>query len=254
MASRILLLNPNSAADLTDRLLLQAAEFARADTAFLGRTARFGARHIGSRTAFAIAGHAAIDLAAAWFAEPSQAPVQAAILACFGDPGLEALREICPFPVLGLADAAIREAAMRGRFSIVTGGAAWVPMLQELADRLGVGGQLASIRTLPATGIAIGNDPDRFLEPLGEAACACVESDGAERVILGGAGLVGFAARLAPRLPFPLIDCLEVAVRQAEALADGDTTGTPSPAYATVETVGLSPALERLLAGDRGAS
>jgi len=243
---RILLLNPNTSADLTDKLAAQARGFAKPDTNFIARTAAFGARHIGSRTAFAIAGHAAVDLAARWFAE-GEPPADAAILACFGDPGLEALREICPFPVLGLADAAIAAACARHRrFAIVTGGAAWVPMLMEQAGRLGVGERLASIRTLAATGIAIGNEPERFLDPLAEAARACVEVDGADVVILGGAGLVGFPARLASRLPFPLIDCLEVAVQQAElhpSTAPGD--------YAKVETIGLGPALERLLAGDR---
>jgi len=243
---RILLLNPNTSADLTDRLTGQAHGFAQADTSFIARTAAFGARHIGSRTAFAIAGHAAVDLAARWFAE-AEPRADAAILACFGDPGLEALREICQFPVIGLADAAIEAAcAHHRRFAIITGGAAWVPMLTEQVDRLGVRERLTSIRTLPATGLAIGDEPERFLDPLAEAARACVETDGADVVILGGAGLVGFPARLASRLPFPLIDCLEVAVHRAEVQQPSTT-----PDYALVETVGLSPALERLLAGDR---
>jgi Asp/Glu/hydantoin racemase len=243
---RILLLNPNTSADLTDKLAAQARGFAKADTDFIARTAAFGARHIGSRTTFAIAGHAAVDLAARWFAEKEPA-ADAAILGCFGDPGLDALREICPFPVVALADAAIESAcADHRRFAIVTGGAAWVPMLTEQVGRMGLSDRLAAIRTLPATGIAIGNEPERFLEPLAETARACVESDGADVVILGGAGLVGFPAMLAPRLPFPLIDCLEVAVRRAEA------SQKPAPRdYAVVETIGLGPALERLMAGDR---
>ncbi len=245
MPPHILLLNPNSSADLTERLVTQATGFAARGTGVTGRTAPFGARHIGSRVAFAIAGHAAVDMAARWLDAPP-APVDAAILACFGDPGLEALRELCPFPVLGLADAAIRAACSRHRrFAIVTGGAAWVPMLQEQADRLGAAAQLAAIRTLPATGLAIGAEPERFLEPLAIAARACVEEHGAEAVILGGAGLVGFAARLAPSLPFPLIDCLEIAVQAAEALIGSGADA--SPGFAAVESVGLSPALARLL-------
>jgi len=245
---RILLLNPNTSADLTDRLADQARGFAEADTDFIARTAAFGARHIGSRATFAVAGHAVVDLAARWFAAAAP-PADAAILACFGDPGLEALREICPFPVIGLADAAIEAACARHhRFAIVTGGAAWVPMLMEQIGRLGVHERLASIRTLPATGVTIGNEPERFLEPLAEAARACVEVDGADVVILGGAGLVGFPARLASRLPFPLIDCLEVAIQRAARAQI-----SLAPDYAVVETAGLSPALERLLAGDRPA-
>ena len=70
----------------------------------------------------------------------------AVVLACFGDPGLAALKEIAKVPVVGMADASILQAcAMGNRFSIVTGGERWKSMLEEfvaghrpfLAARLG---------------------------------------------------------------------------------------------------------------------
>lgn len=55
------------------------------------------------------------------------------VLACFGDPGLAALKEVSPVPVVGMADASILQACagIGNRFSIVTGGRRWQSMLEE---------------------------------------------------------------------------------------------------------------------------
>ena len=56
------------------------------------------------------------------------------ILGCFGDPGLEALREMVKIPVVGPGETAMHIAAMLGhRFSIVTVLDSVVPSLERLA-------------------------------------------------------------------------------------------------------------------------
>ena len=48
-------------------------------------------------------------------------PADAYVIACFGDPGLDAAREIAPGPVVGIAEAAMRTATYVARsFSVVT--------------------------------------------------------------------------------------------------------------------------------------
>src|SRR5258708_14508790 len=81
-----------------------------------------------SRAAAAIAGHAALDALAEHVLD-----CDVVYLACFGDPGLAALKEVAPVPVVGMAEAAV-EAACRlsRRFAIVTGGAPLPPMLCQL--------------------------------------------------------------------------------------------------------------------------
>ena len=60
------------------------------------------------------------------------------MLACFGDPGLAALKEVSTVPVVGMADASILQACAIGkRFSIVTGGERWKPMLEEFVGEPG---------------------------------------------------------------------------------------------------------------------
>ena len=238
MTLRILLLNPNTSADITD-LLAREARAMVGEVEFVPATAAFGPRYIGSRVGAAIAGHAALDAYAR--AADGGPSFDAVLLACFGDPGLAALREIAPCPVIGMAEAAIHTAAQRGRrFALLTGGARWVPMLEEFVAALGMADRLAAVRCVPQTGAEIAADPGRALPVL------------ADVVVLGGAGLAGLAARLAPSVRVPLVDSLAAAVGQAVALG---RAGSPSAAAETgpppVDSVGLSASLTRLVSGDR---
>ena len=114
------------------------------------------------------------------------------MLACFGDPGLAALKEIAKVPVVGMADASILQAcAMGNRFSIVTGGERWKSMLEEFVASHGLSSRLASIRTVAPTGADIARNPKAAMALLAKGCTACVREDGADVVILGGAGLAG---------------------------------------------------------------
>ncbi|WP_375453770.1 aspartate/glutamate racemase family protein [uncultured Methylobacterium sp.] len=237
---RILLINPNTTASVTDRVAEHVRRIAGPSVEIVPATGRFGARYIASRAAAAIAGHAALDALAEY-----GSGCDAVYLACFGDPGLLALREVAAVPVVGMAEAACREAAGRGRFSIVTGGTAWRPMLAELVTMLGLSAHLAGIRTTTATGGAIARDPDAALGALIAACRACATDDGADTVILGGAGLAGLAERIRPMLACRILCSVEAGTRAAIAAAAGPVV---RGAAATTESVGLAPALARLLA------
>src|SRR5258708_2892413 len=95
------------------------------------------------------------------------------------------------------------------RFSIITGGPAWKPMLERLAVALGYGDALASVRALPLTGPALALDPSTIPEEVRKA----VEEDGARSVIIGGAALAGIAGRIAERVGVPLIDSVACSAR-----------------------------------------
>jgi CheY-like chemotaxis protein len=103
---RILLINPNTSAHVTDLVARHVRTQLDGRAELRAVTGRFGARYIASRAAAAIAGHAALDALAEHGAD-----CDAVYLACFGDPGLLALRELSRVPVVGMAEAACREAA-----------------------------------------------------------------------------------------------------------------------------------------------
>ena len=251
---RILILNGNTTESVTDLVTCHVRAEIGSGFDLKSVTARFGARYISTEAASAIAAHAALDCVA-----EHGAGCDAILLACFGDPGLFALREISTVPVVGLAEAAMQEAAAHGRFSIVTGGVLWKPMLERLAFSLDRLDSIASIRPITLTGDQIAADPDGALRFLAAEARAAAEQDGAQAVILGGAALAGIAARLTREVNVPLIDSVLAGARVAagramvhaanpEQPANGLHTGGPAASVRTVTpTIGLSPALAQRL-------
>jgi allantoin racemase len=244
---RLVLINANTSPAITALVVAAARKTAAPTTDIVGVTARFGARYIASRASYAIAGHAALDAYAECATE-----ADAIVLACFGDPGIAALREIATVPVVGMAEAACRAAAAGGRrFAIVTGGSAWGPMLTEYVATLGLAGQLAGVHTVALTGAEIAADPRRGAAVITKLCREIVAQGRTDAIVLGGAGLAGISERSAAELDIPMIDGLRTAVSAAEAAA-----AAPAPAFAPpdqVSSTGLAPRLEALLAGERQA-
>jgi Asp/Glu/hydantoin racemase len=238
----LLLINPNTTQSITDLVARHARRFAAKGTSLRAVTGSFGPRYIASRIGYAIAGHAALDALA-----NDRGHKDAVVLACFGDPGLAALKEASKVPVIGMAEASVLQAAaLARRFSIVTGGERWKPMLEEFVATLGLGSRLASVRTVVPTGADIARNPKAAMALLAKGCQACARQDGADIVILGGAGLVGLAARLKTQVEVPLLDGLACAVTMAEALARQKPV-KPGAAPAPVESIGLSKGLAKLI-------
>jgi Asp/Glu/hydantoin racemase len=233
-------MNPNTTDSVTALVAQHVTAVAGDAATFIPVTGRFGARYISTRASSAIAAHAALDAYAA-----HGAGCDAVYLACFGDPGLLALREVADIPVVGMAEAACIEAAKLGRFSIVTGGALWGPMLTEFVATIGLAGKLASVRTIAPTGGEIATDPDAALAALAKACTACATDDGAEVVILGGAALAGLAERIQPDVPVPVLCSVATGTRAVITAARQKSADTaPPPA---LESVGLGAELTTLL-------
>lgn len=212
----ILAINPNTTGAVTT-LLGRSLRETTPEVQWRMATGRFGARYIASEAACAIASHAAID---AW-ANHSEG-CDAVLLACFGDPALFALRELSAVPVVGLAEASMdAAAASTERFSIVTGGPRWAPMLERLAQALGHGLRLASVRAIGITGGQAAENPEFAIGELAQACRLARSEDGAGAVILGGAGFAGLAARVEAAAGMSVIDSVAAGARAAARLALG---------------------------------
>jgi allantoin racemase len=211
---RLLVINPNTSESITQLVERHVKAAAGQGVEVQTVTARFGAPYIACEASYAVAGHATLD---AWAAAvpPGQPGPDAVLIACFGDPGLFALRETSLAPVTGLAQAAFAEASALGRFAVVTGGARWQPMLERLAHALGHGPALAGIHTVALTGAQIAQDPQAAQGLLIQACCDAAQRFSAQAVVLGGAGLAGLVDHIAPHVPVPVIDSVQAGTRQA---------------------------------------
>jgi allantoin racemase len=202
--TRFLVINPNTNA-LTTRRLQEVLMSCKPENVHLEfTTAAFGASYIACEASHAVASHAGI---AAWADHHKIAskPIDGVLIGCFGDPGLFALREMAAYPVTGLAEASFIQASALGPFSIVTGGERWKPMLQRLAMSLGFSDQLRHIETVAATGAELQANPVMAIECLKQA-CEQASKPGVKSIILGGAGLAGYAQKIQNLISLPIID------------------------------------------------
>jgi allantoin racemase len=241
---RLLVINPNTSHDITEKVAAAIQTLAPADIEIDAHTGAFGPRYIASRATFAIAGHAALDA----FAH-NRAGADAVLLACFGDPGLDALREVSTAPVIGLVEAASAEALKYGqRYSIVTGGLLWHDMLMETLKARGLDAHLASLVTVAPTGGQIAADPEGAIAILADACARAIAEEGAEAVILGGAGLVGLAANIQARIAAPVICSVEAGAKAAFAAIRASSvnplrvSGAPQ-----IDSIGISNPLAELI-------
>ena len=245
---KILMINPNTSASITDLVVAAARDFASRGTSVAGATGRFGARYIATRAASAIAAHATLDAYAEFGAD-----ADVIVLACFGDPGLAGLKELAHQPVVGMAEAACYYAlTLGGRFGIVTGGSRWGPMLEEFVRSIGLRERLAGIETVAPSGAEIARDPQSAHRMLAQACSALVGQCAADSVILGGAGLAGIAAKIATEVAVPVIDSVGAAVKAAEALVNLGVGKPRAGSFAStppIETIGLAPALAARMEG-----
>lgn len=243
---RLLLINPNTSPGITERVLAVAREVASSGVELAAVTGRFGGRYIANRATYAIAAHAALDALSRY-----RGRYDAVVLACFGDPGLLALKEVCSKPVVGMAEASLAAAILLGRrVALVTGGEAWVPMLEEFVAAQGLSERLAAVVAVKPTGADIARDPAGSLAILAEATSDAVQRHRADVVVLGGAGLAGLAAPLSARITVPVIDSVACAVRMAETTASlvPDKARRPRRDGAEpIGTIGLSASLRDLL-------
>jgi allantoin racemase len=222
---RYLLINPNTSQETTTKLYaLFSSNFP--DVTFDVVTARFGATYISCESSYAVATHACLDAWKAFEARQTQ-PIDGVLIACFGDPGLFALRDICHYPVTGLAESSFIKASAMGAFSIVTGGHRWKPMLERLIGNLGYKSALTKIVTVDASGAILQSNPALAKEILSQA-CFEAQGQGAKSIILGGAGLAGYSAGLQSQCTLPLIDS---ALAGIDILLMQKAAATPSHAH-----------------------
>jgi len=141
------------------------------------------------------------------------------IVSAFGDPGVDSLRSRVGVPVVGIAQAAMLEAAGRDRrFGVATVTPGLVGSIDGRAAELRLGHLYTGTRLTPGNPLELATHPDWLVEALGWAVDRCIQDDGAEAVAIGGGPLGDAAAALAPRFSVPVIAPIPAAVRLLMAM------------------------------------
>ncbi|MFT9242150.1 MAG: aspartate/glutamate racemase family protein [Bifidobacterium aquikefiri] len=141
------------------------------------------------------------------------------VIACFGDPGLDAARELTSAPVLGIAEAAFHAASFTGRsFGIVTTLSRTLGRARDLVDAYGFSKLCVSYAACEIPVLALENDPQTCYRKLETESKKVLAESGADSIVLGCAGMAGMCQRLTEALHVPVIDGVEAAVSLAQAL------------------------------------
>ncbi|GHF93470.1 aspartate/glutamate racemase family protein [Streptomyces hydrogenans] len=162
----------------------------------------------------ASAGHV-LDAVDRLLAGPDGDRVAAIVVSAFGDPGVEELRARTPVPVVGIAEAAMREAGADGRrFGIATTTPGLAAAIDARAARLARPGRYTGIRLTPGDPLRLAASPEEMTERLAAAVDLCVREDGAEAVVIGGGPLGEAAEALRHRFPVPVVGPIPAAGRE----------------------------------------
>lgn len=158
------------------------------------------------------------------------------ILACWGDPGIEAAREITAKPVVGIAEASLYVANMlAAKWSVVTTLHRARDMVEKTIHKARMTGRCASVRTTSLSVLETENNRANTVEVLLQASKLAIEEDGAEAICLGCAGMSGLEKQLEDHLGVPVIDSVAAAVKMAESLVSLGKSTSKHLTYRTPE-------------------
>ncbi|MBK6853392.1 MAG: aspartate/glutamate racemase family protein [Burkholderiales bacterium] len=215
---KILVINPNTSTAMTAGIAAAARAVAAPGTEIVATQPSFGPLSIEGQYEEAFAAAGVAEQVRLHASLPGQ--VQGVVLACFGDPGLDAAREATTAPVLGVAEAAFHAASMLATgFSVVTTMKRTCIIAEHLVHRYGFERRCRGIHGTDIPVLALEDGGAGCVDQIEAAAREALARDRSGAIVLGCAGMAGLCATLQQRLGVPVVDGVAVAVKFAEALA-----------------------------------
>jgi len=211
---KILVINPNTTASMTDHIGKAALGAASSGTDITAVNPSHGP--------VSIEGYLdeAMSLAGLLDTIHRNPDCDAVIIACFDDTGLDAARCLTDKPVIGIGEAAYHFASMiSNKFSVVTTLARSVPALEHNLARYGLDARCARVRSSEVAVLELEQPGSNARQKISAEIGLAITEDNAEAIVLGCAGMAGLAADLAAEHGLPVLDGVTCAVKLAEAMA-----------------------------------
>ena len=211
----IRIINPNTTAAFTKRCVAAAMQVAASGTRITGGTSAFGVESVECHTDEALATPGVIDQVRKGEAEG----VDGYVIACFGDTGLDAAREVAHGPVVGMSEAALYAAALIAPvFSIITLPSRTRAFAERVLWHAGLERRSPRVRTIDVPVLDCEDSPETLLQPFLAESRLAIAEDHAEAIILGCAGLQPLVGPVSAALGVPVIEGVAAAVKQVEGL------------------------------------
>lgn len=226
---RILLINPNTTASMTEKAATAGRAVAAAGTEIVAATSRMGPVSIEGHYDGALA----VPGLLSELKERKASGYDAAIIACFDDTGLDAARTFADVPVLGLCESAVATAGfLAQRFTVVTTLERSRVLIDNLVRRYGMAGR-AKVRASDIPVLDLENAASGAIGKLRTEIEKALSEDGAEAIVLGCAGMTDLARELQEIYSVPVVDGVAAAVKQAEALVSLGLSTSKRGSYAS---------------------
>jgi allantoin racemase len=195
-------------------------------------TADRGPRSIESAADEAIAGAQVVDMIR------STPNSDAYVIACFGDPGLHAAREVTAAPVIGIGEAAYHAACLISRrFAVITTLGRGVPELEDTADRQGLGRRCVAVLPLELGVHEQGAANPEAVAAIVAAGKHAMEERGAEALVLACGAMADVAQEASRALGIPVCDGVSFGAVLAHALWRSGLRTSKVGAYAWPEAI-----------------
>ncbi len=215
MKMKLNLINPNTTWSMTRLIEESAQAVASPDTAIRAVSPDGGVPSIECHLDEAIAALGVVEEVRRGEAEGCDAH----IIACFGDPGLDAAREVATGPVIGIAEAAMHAATLLATgFSVITTLERTVVIAEHLTRKYGIHNHCRRIRAVEIPVLGLEDPASQAYERILAEAKVALAADRCGAIVLGCAGMSDLAKRLGIELGVPVIDGVTVAIGFAEAL------------------------------------
>jgi allantoin racemase len=230
--TRLLLINPNTTRSMTEGMAVAAREAARPETEIEAVTVEGSVPFVDGWYDETIAAAAVARVVA-----ERAGSFDAAIIACFGDPGLFAARELTSAPVVGIAEASFMLAMSLGpQFGIVSTVDRATPATWMLLRTYGIETRCAAVAASDAEVLDLDSDPSGQLDRI-EAAGRRAIAAGAETLCLGCGAMISVREELERRLGVPVVEAVPAAVAYAEALVSLGLTTSKVRSFAPPSTI-----------------
>src|SRR6185436_712739 len=137
------------------------------------------------------------------------------VIACYSDPGLHAIREVTKKPVLGISECGILTALTLGqKFGVIAILKQSIPRHLRYVGALSVTGRLAGERPVGLRVTELSNAKKTFARMV-EVGAALRDTDGADVVVMGCAGMARYRKPLQEELGIPVVEPTQAAVAMA---------------------------------------
>jgi allantoin racemase len=212
---RILVVNPNTTAAMTKTIAASARAVASPGTEIIAAQSRDGPASIEGF----FDGAMSVPGLLAEIAAGERDGVDAHVIACFDDTGLDAARSVAAAPVIGIGEAAYHLASLvANRFSVVTTLSRSIPVLEQNLARYGLAARCGRVRAAEVPVLELDDHGSDARRRIAEEIRLAIRDDRAEAIVLGCAGMAPLAASLAEEHGLPVVEGVSAAVKLVESL------------------------------------